>query len=265
MRKFFAIMLAMILCVACISGSVFAAPTTNLFLGDGSAQISATSDTIDVDIYFKAGGKFLADKEEYGDTMLLGALQIDFSATNSDCTSKVVTLSGLNGVAGTKSIVYSQKVAKGGNGYNYPTDAFKVGTLSLTRKNNAESSVITISGITLQDDYGTVYDDATYQETLTITWPSSAPEPVVIAAEANREVAGYTDVVNFSSVLTGVSGDNPTLTFDLYENGKFHKSYEESLGNGVTFDKNSGKLGFKIAILGAPTDTTITLVNPAVK
>lgn len=92
---------------------------------------------------------------------------------------------------------------------------------------------------------------------------------VVVPAEENTTIATkdatYTDVVNFSSSLTNVTATNPTLTFDLYENGVKHnvKPYEVNLGNGVTLDGST--LNFKIVVLGAPTDTTITLVNPAVK
>lgn len=115
------------------------------------------------------------------------------------------------------------------------------------------------------DAYSQVFQyGTTVAPTLTL-WPSSTPEPVVIAAEANREVAGYTDVVNFSSSLTNVTATAPTLTFDLYEDGVKHNvtPYEVNLGNGVTLDGST--LNFKIAVYGAPTDKTITLVNPAVK
>lgn len=88
-------------------------------------------------------------------------------------------------------------------------------------------------------------------------------QDTVISAAANTEVAGYTDVVNFSSSISGVTGTNPKLAFDLYENGVKHNSYEVSIGNGVTF--SGGTLSFKIAVFGAPSDKTITLVNPTVE
>ncbi len=123
-------------------------------------------------------------------------------------------------------------------------------------------------------DNSTFYIDTAYAQVgddynIESGTPESAPFKVVLAKpdvvvepETNTEVAGYTDVVNFSSSLTNVTATNPTLTFDLYENGEFHKAYEEPLGYGITLDE--GTLSFKIAIYGAPA-TGVTLRNPAVK
>lgn len=104
-----------------------------------------------------------------------------------------------------------------------------------------------------------ITDDYTGENTYTCNSVTLAN----IASATDREVEGYTDVVNFSSALTNVTATAPTLTFDLYADGAKHKSYDVSLGDGVTLDNST--LNFKIAIFGAPTDKTITLVNPAVK
>lgn len=90
--------------------------------------------------------------------------------------------------------------------------------------------------------------------------------PVVVSANTSTTIeagdATYTDVVNFDSSLTNVTATNPTLKFDLYEDGTKHKSYSVALGNGVTLE--GGTLSFKIAVIGAPADKAITLVNPAI-
>lgn len=262
MRKFVVSVLALTLILTCFSIVTFAAPTTNIYMGDGSGNITATSDTVTIDVFVDPSSNddmaSCINLDGFGSAWGLDTVAINLAFDNATGVAKGASLTGLNDASGDAAIAFTNS----GAFYTYSSEVFKLATITVNRTNEAASSTVKLSNALFKvGDVETV--GLTCQDTLTITWPSSAPEPVVIAAEANREVAGYTDVVNFSSSLTNVTASAPTLTFDLYENGEFHKSYEESLGNGITLD--GGTLSFKIAILGAPTDTTITLVNPAVK
>lgn len=146
--------------------------------------------------------------------------------------------------------------------YEIVPSSTEIGWVEFKLKDGADLTTVKPFSLEILDFYD---DDKDYTSTITGGNVTVKKTDVVIAAEANREVAGYTDVVNFSSSLTNVTATAPTLTFDLYENGVKHnvKPYEVNLGNGVTLDGST--LNFKIVVLGAPTDTTITLVNPAVK
>lgn len=84
---------------------------------------------------------------------------------------------------------------------------------------------------------------------------------VVVEPQANKDVEGYTDVVNFVSSAKATSGT--TLSFDLYENDSLHKNYSVNLGDwGLIIEE--GTINFKVAIIGAPA-TGVTLRNPVVK
>lgn len=114
----------------------------------------------------------------------------------------------------------------------------------------------------IPDDTGFVTTDS-YDTGKTASLTITKKTATVVNANTNTTLAGYTDVVNFESSLTGVTATSPKLAFDLYEGTTKHKSYEVSLGDGVSLE--GGTLSFKIAVVGAPTGTTITLQNPAVK
>ena len=84
---------------------------------------------------------------------------------------------------------------------------------------------------------------------------------VVVEPQANKDVEGYTDVINFVSSAKATSGT--TLSFDLYENDSLHKNYSVNLGDwGLIIEE--GTINFKVAIIGAPA-TGVTLRNPVVK
>lgn len=178
------------------------------------------------------GYDFVADQTTYSTANTTGVYQIQAGSTATNDID----------IASTFFIKYSFKVKEGAT---EGVKSFTVENLSLADG----ESLADISDATLNISV----DKVTVK----------GSEPVVISPQANTTLAGYTDVVNFESSLTGVTATSPTLAFDLYENGAKHKSYEVSLGNDVTL--SGGTLSFKIAVVGAPTDKTITLVNPEVK
>lgn len=135
------------------------------------------------------------------------------------------------------------------------TDGITVGTIVFSVKDGADVANSKKFG------FSELYDGDDNDVSYTGGNVTVKKTDVVVEPQANKDVEGYTDVINFVSSAKATSGT--TLSFDLYENDSLHKNYSVNLGDwGLIIEE--GTINFKVAIIGAPA-TGVTLRNPVVK
>lgn len=246
MRKFLSLIISLVVIIVAFSATAVFADDNVYYFGSPSK----TSDTVySVPVYANIPADF-----EHTDT-----IAVKIKPTN--CTISIATISNKASTDGF-AIPTNQIEADGSGNYvmqNASSSASNTGSYELFTINVTKVA----DNASLEFTYANLYDSENDEEKgVSTSWGAFELWKNVSAA-TNTDLADYTDVVNFSSSLKNITATNPTLTFDLYEDGEFHKSYTESLINGVKFE--GGTLTFKIAVYGAPTGKTITLQNPAVK
>lgn len=142
--------------------------------------------------------------------------------------------------------------------YEIVPSSTEIGWIEFKLKDGADLTTVEPFSLEILDFYD---DNNDYTSTITGGNVTVKKTDVVVEPQANKDVEGYTDVINFVSSAKATSGT--TLSFDLYENDSLHKNYSVNLGDwGLIIEE--GTINFKVAIIGAPA-TGVTLRNPVVK
>lgn len=262
MRKIISSILAVAVVLASFSIVAFADPTTNLYFNDGSDTIAATSDTVTLTLYLDKNDEEILT---YGYT----GLSIKYTISNADVATTALKDSSnfdTSVEVNTTTLLYA------GTDFYVPGAAKDaIATYTITRKDDATSSVITISDVLLSD-YSTPYTYAcTYPETVTINWPSAGPSVTGESAEYKTSTItgtngkSYKDVPTYGVSAT-VSGTATTLTFKLNvnyeEDGTAAAAPKVLDGGSVVGYISDGTVTFRAAIVGVPTNVEITGITP---
>lgn len=264
MRKFVISVLAMALVLTCFSVVTFAAPTTNIYMGDGSGNITATSDKVTIDVFVdpssNADMASCIGSEGFGSTWGLDSVSINLGFTNATGVAVGSPLSGLVDTSGDAAISFMNS----GAFYTYSSEAFKIATITVNRADEAATSVVKLTNPVFTVGNQAVVD-LTCQETLTITWPSSKPVVSDKAMSYDKDTFDkYTDVpcFNGSAKITGTY-TGVKLGFDLYNGETFNKTVEPvSIVAGKTMTViEDGTIKFKVAVIGVPAGTDVQIKN----
>lgn len=260
MKKFLSCILSVAVILSCFSMVVFAADDVYFYDGTNAVTaVTATSDTYTVDIYL--------NPTESMKKLWISSLAGTYSVTNGSITAATATnqLTNLDDLSNTINLNYSTA----GDSYE-PSDAVKLGNITITREGTAATSVVSFSSFEINDYDGTSYGDYTVGS-LTITWPSAGPSVTGESATFNTStITGangktYKDVPTYDVSAT-VGGTATTLTFKLNVN---YKEDGTPVADAKVLDGGSviGYLDdvtvtFKAAIVGVPTNVEITGITP---
>jgi len=254
MRKIFASILVLAMALASFSMVAFAAPATDIYFGaEGVTAVTATEDTYTVEVYYNPASHAMG----YDGVYYIGSLSVKTAVTGATITNMAATITNLDSDVSSTDIMFSAA----GDPAEL-TGAVKMADITVTRADNAETSVLTLSAATASDYDGDYQPTAA---TLTITWPGSEPEETTTEVAAAK--AEYTNV-------QGGSGDNifgvwvGTYNVTAGDAAKAVKKVSvaftgDSHAPFVVDNLNiegAGTTAFKVAIIGVPE----TLVNASV-
>lgn len=251
MRKILTSVLALVLILSSFSMVAFAADT-NIYFGDGGGSVTADSDTITLKLYLDKSDE---DITQYG----FANLQFKYMVTdatvvpteNNDLKSSFSLAFGIDTTE--KQLVYTA-----GDAY-IPSGKVELATFVVTRANDVATSKITFSSINLTDSTGYAYT-ATSKD-ITITWPSSAPEPEVSLGTPTTEKevtvgdTKYEDVYTYvgEAEVTNLGSKNVKLTPYAKLNGEPHTLTSAPTIVIPNAQFEGGNVAFKFVLIGAPT------------
>ena len=250
MRKIFASILVLAMVLTSFSMVAFAAPATDIYFGtEGITTVTATEDTYTVEVYYNPASHAV----EYDGVYYIGSLSVKTAVTGATITNTAASITNLDSDVSSTDIMFSAA----GDPAEL-TGVVKMADITVTRADNAETSVLTLSAATASDY------DGDYQPTvatLTITWPGAqaAEEEVdaTVISQGKETVNGVNN--SYWGVWVGrysVSAGTKTLkkvvvTFngDTRNNGAAKEYAKDGLS--ITGD---GTVNFEVAILGVPDE-----------